>query len=59
MIKTYRIESGQEATKEQLREVEEAKKYPIFFDNDCPELSPMMADAFKNSIIRRNKRKKA
>ena len=38
MIKTFTIEPGQCPTEEQIKEVEEAKKYPITFDEDCEEL---------------------
>ena len=37
----------------------EAKKKPITFDEDFPELSPAMYKAFKSSIIQRNRQKKA
>lgn len=47
MIKKFTIEKGQKPTKEQLREVAEAKKHPIVFDEDCPELSPAMMKAIK------------
>ena len=36
---TFIIEAGQKPTEEQLQEVMEAKKYPIEFDEDRPELS--------------------
>ena len=42
MIKTFTIEPGQSLTEEQLNEIEEAKKHPIVFDEDCEELSPAM-----------------
>lgn len=57
MTKTYVIEPGQKPTLEQLQEVEEAKKYPIEFDEDCEELSPAMIKAFKSAVIQRNRRK--
>ena len=44
-------------TEEQLREVEEASKKPVVFDEDCPELSPAMIKAFQSSIANRNRRK--
>lgn len=50
-IKTYMIEDGQKPTWEQLKEVEDAKKYPVVFDEDCPELSPAMVKAFKSAVI--------
>lgn len=59
MTKTLVIEPGQKVTEEQLKEVEEAKKYPIEFDEDCEELSPAMMKAFKSAVIQRNRRKKA
>jgi len=59
MIKTFIIEDGQKPTEEQLKEVEEAKKYPIVFDEDCQELSPMMIKAFKSAVVQRNKKKNA
>lgn len=58
MIKTLTIENNQELTKEQLKEVEEAKKSPITFDEDCPELSPNMMKVFKSAVAQRNRHKK-
>ena len=58
MMKTYSIEPGQKITEEQLAEIEEAKKSPIVFDEDCEELSPAMMKAFKSSVIQRNRKKK-
>ncbi len=57
MMKTIVIENGQKLTPEQLKEVEEAKKYPIEFDEDCEELSPAMMKAFKCVVGQRNRRK--
>lgn len=59
MIKTYTIEPGQSLTEEQLNEIEEAKKHPVVFDEDCEELSPAMMKAFKNAAIQCNHRKKS
>lgn len=59
MTKTYVIEKGQRPSEEQLREVEDAKKSPIVFDEDCQELSPAMMKAFKSSVVQRNRKKKA
>ena len=39
MTKTYTIKPGEKPTQEQLKEVEEAKKRPIVYDEDCPEIS--------------------
>ena len=43
---------------EQLREVEEAKRSPIVFDEDCEALSPAMMKAFKSAVVQRNRKKK-
>lgn len=51
MIKTFTIETGQKLTEEQLAEINEAKRYPIVFDDDCPELSPAMMKAFKCAAV--------
>ena len=59
MTKTFIINTGQKPTEEQLQEVREAKKQPIIFDEDSPELSPAMYKAFKSSVIQRNRRKNA
>lgn len=59
MTKTYIIENGQKPTEEQIREVEEARKSPIVFDEDCQELSPAMMKAFRSAVVQRNRNKKA
>lgn len=59
MTRTYIIENGQRSTEEQLREIEEAKKHPITFDEDCQELSPAMMKAFRSAVVQRNRKKKA
>ena len=56
MIRKYSIHPGQEPTREQLKEVEEAKKHPIVFDEDCEELSPAMQKAFRSAVVNRNRR---
>ena len=59
MTKTFIINKEQKPTNEQLREVMEAKKRPIVSDEDSPELSSSMYKIFKNSVIQRNRKKKA
>ena len=59
MIGTSVIENGHGLTEEQLREIEEAKKHPITFDEDCQELSPAMMKAFRSAVVQRNRKKKA
>lgn len=57
MTKIFIINKGQKPTEEQLQEIREAKKHPIVFDEDSPELSPAMYKAFKSSVIQRNRKK--
>lgn len=52
----YTLRKGQKPTIEQLREVEAAARKPIFFDEDCPELSPAMLKKFKRVVEQRNRR---
>ncbi len=59
MTKTFIIDKGQKPTDKQLQEVMEAKKHPIVFDEDSPELSPALYKAFKSSVIQRNRKKNA
>ena len=59
MTVTYTIEPGQKPTEEMRKEVEEARKHPITFDEDCPELSPAMYKAFKSAAIQRNRHRNA
>lgn len=57
MTKTFTIKKGQKPTEEQLKEVEEAKKMPIVFDEDCEELSDAMIKAFRCAVGKRNRNK--
>ena len=42
---------------EQVKEqIAEAKKRPIVFDDDCPELSPAMEKAFRSAAKIRNRK---
>lgn len=59
MTRTFTIEKGQKPTEQQLQEVMEAKKQSIVYDEDSPELSPVMYKAFMSSVIQRNRKKKA
>ena len=59
MTKVYTVKPGQKPAEEQLREVAEAKKCPIVFDEDSPELSPAMCKAIRSAVVRRNRQKNA
>ncbi|HAL03059.1 MAG TPA: hypothetical protein DCP07_06825 [Lachnospiraceae bacterium] len=54
MVKKYSTKPGDCVTPEQLKEVEEAAKQPINFDDDCKELSPAMVNAFRTAVSKRN-----
>lgn len=55
MIKTATLTRGQEATEEQIRQIESAKENPIVFDEDSPELTPAMEKAFVLAAKSRNR----
>ena len=44
-------------TPEQLAMLDEADKYPIVYEEDCPELTPQMIEAFKKAAKARDERK--
>ena len=47
MIVTYTLKRGTPLTPEQIAEIEEAAKYPIVFDEDCPEMTEEQLRQFK------------
>ena len=55
MMTTYTVKKGQKPTPEQIKEIEEASKKPITFDEDCPELSPKMMKALECAAKNRNR----
>lgn len=57
MAITYRISKDQKPTEEQKREVSEAAKLPITYDDDSPELTEEMYEAFQEAARARNRRK--
>lgn len=59
MIVTFTNEPlTEEAKKRIYSEIEDAKKYPIVYDEDCPELTPEMEEAFRNAARERNIKRK-
>ena len=58
MIVTVEYKKGQELTKDQIAEIEAAKKMPVVYDEDCPELTPAMEKAFLLAAKARNRYKK-
>ena len=56
---TYTIKKGQKLTVEQEKEIDEAKRSPVVFDEDCMEMSDAMIKAMKSAVVQRNRRKRA
>ena len=46
MIRTVILDKNQKPTKEQLKQIEDAAKREIVFDEDSTELTPEMEEAF-------------
>lgn len=58
VTRTLTNEPLTEEEKERIhREIEEAKKLPIVYDEDSPELTPEMEEAFKKAVIERNRKR--
>ena len=47
MIRTVTLDRNQKPTQEQIRQIEEAAKKEIVYDEDSPELTPAMEKAFR------------
>ncbi len=58
MIRTVTLNRDQKPTKEQIRQIEEATKKEIVFDEDSPELTPAMEKAFRLAAKNRNTQRK-
>ena len=58
MIKTATLDKDQKPTDEMLREIREAAKKEIVFDEDSPEMTPAMEKAFRLDAKNRNTHKK-
>lgn len=58
MIRTATLDRDQKPTKEQIRQMEEAAKREIVFDEDSPELTPAMEKAFRLAAKNRNTQRK-
>ena len=58
MIRTVTLDRSQKPTKEQIRQIEDAAKREIVFDEDSPELTPAMEKAFRLAAKNRNTQKK-
>lgn len=56
MIATYTLKPGQPLTPEQIAMLEALKNRPIVYDEDCPESTPEVLEAFHRAAIERNRR---
>ncbi len=56
MIVYYNISQDAELTEEQKREIKEATKMPIVYDEDSPEMTPEMYEVYKQAALERKHR---
>lgn len=54
MMKTVMLNRDQRPTEEQIRCIREAAKRKIVFDEDSPEMTPKMEEAFRMAARKRN-----
>lgn len=58
MIRTVTSDRNQKPTEEQIKQIREAAKKKIVFDEDSPELTPAMEKAFRLAAKNRNTQRK-
>ena len=58
MIRTVTLDKNQVPTEEQIKQIKEAAKWEIVFDEDSPELTPAMEKAFRLAAKNRNTQRK-
>ncbi len=58
MIRTATLDRNQKPTEKQIKQIEEAAKREIIFDEDSPELTPAMEKAFRLAAKNRNTQRK-
>ena len=54
MMKTVILDRDQKPTQEQIRSIHAAEKRKIVFDEDSPEMTPKMEEAFRMAARKRN-----
>lgn len=54
MTRTVTLDRNQKPTEEQIRQIKEAAKREVVFDEDSPELTPAMEKAFRLAAKNRN-----
>jgi hypothetical protein len=55
MIITATLSKDDTLTEEQRQMIQEAKKLPITYDDDCPEMTPEMEKQFRCAVRMRNR----
>lgn len=58
MIKTAILHKNHKPTEEQIRQIKEASRKEIVFDEDSPALTPAMEAAFRLAAQERNTKRK-
>ena len=58
MLNTVTLDRNQPPTQEQSKQIQEAAKREIVFDEDSPELTPAMEKAFRLAAKNRNTHRK-
>ncbi|MBD5520722.1 MAG: hypothetical protein HDR03_05775 [Lachnospiraceae bacterium] len=58
MIRTVTLDENQKLTEKQIKQIEEAAKREIVFDEDSPALTPAMEKAFRLAAKNRNAQRK-
>lgn len=58
MIRKATLNRNQKPMQEQIRQIQEATKREIVFDEDSPELTPAMKKAFRLAAKNRNTQRK-
>ena len=51
---SFTLTSDTKPTDSQLEMIQKASKKPIVYEDDCPELTPQMIEAFKKAANQRN-----
>jgi hypothetical protein len=54
MTRTVTLDRNQKPTEAQIKQIEEAAKREIVFDEDSPEMTPAMEKAFRLAAKNRN-----
>ena len=54
MMKTVILDRDQKPTQEQIRSIHAAAKRKIVFDEDSPDMTPKMEEAFRMAARKRN-----